>query len=254
MAGGPWLLRLYPDTWRDRYAAEFTELLLARPPSPRDHLDILRGAVDARLNPQLSEDPVVRVPTAADRVLALVGVLAGALFSIWASIIAVASPPWGSLALVDEGLMGTAYAAGLVGMILAVCVLVGLVTRYVDELSPFGAVAAIVVAAGFFFAAGGASIVAMVLLMGGTVALARPLSRVVHPLVAAFLALTTVLLVLAMLGFVGSDGQTTFWLLLGGGFGPAWMLLGFSLRHGRRADRIAASGMGSGTSTSAAGA
>ena len=63
------------------------------------------------------------------------------------------------------------------------------------------------------------------------------------------------LLVLAMLGFVGSDGQTTFWLLLGGGFGPAWMLLGFSLRHGRRVDRIAATGIGHpGASASPAGA
>jgi hypothetical protein len=240
MAAGIWLLRLYPETWRARYGAEFTDLLLARPPSARDQLDILRGAVDARLNPQLTEDRVVRVPTAADRLLALAGVLAGTLFTVWASIIALATSPWGSPALSDEGLMGTAYAAGLFGMILAVCVLVGLVARYVNELSTFGAVAALVVAAGFFFAVGGASIVGLLLLTGGSVALAPPLARVVHPLVAASLALATVFLALAMLGFVGSDGQTMFWLIFGGGYGPAWVLLGISLRRGRRADRIAA--------------
>ena len=255
MAAGTWLLRLYPETWRARYGAELTDLLLARPPSPRDRLDILRGAVDARLNPQLTEEPVLRVPTAADRLLALAGFMAGSLFTIWASIIAVSTPPWGSMALADEGLMAAAYGAGLVGMIFAICVLVGLATRYVDELGSLGAVAAIVVAGGFFFAIGGASIVGLLLLMGGTIAIGPALARVVHPLVAAFLALATVLLALAMFGFVGSDGQATFWLLFGGSFGPAWMILGFSLRHGRRADRIVtAAGMGQpGTSASPAG-
>ena len=157
--------------------------------------------------------------------------------------------------LADEGLVGIAYAAGLLGMICAVCVLVGLAARHVDELGSLGAVAAIVMAAGFFFAVGGASLVGLLLLTGGTVVLAPGLARVVHPLVAAFLALTTVLVALAMFGFVGSDGQATFWLLFGGSFGPAWMMLGFSLRHGRRADRIVtAAGMGQpGTSASPAG-
>ena len=240
MAGGTWLLRLYPASWRSRYGEEFTELLLARPPSPRDRFDIVRGAIDARLNPQLVEEPVVRVATVGDRLLALAGVLAGALFTAWASVIALASPRWGSMDLVDEGLMANAYAAGLVGGILAFCVLIGLATRYVEEIGTFGAVAAVVAAFGFFFAVIGASIVAILLLAGGSVALAPGLSRVVGPLVGVFIALTTVLLALAMFGFAGSGGQTTFWLLFGAGFGPAWMLLGFSLRNGRRADRIAA--------------
>jgi hypothetical protein len=252
---GGWLLRLYPATWRERYGAEFAELLLARPPSPRDRFDIVRGAVDARLNPQLTEEPVVRVATAADRLLALAGVLAGALFTIWASIITVATPRWESVAVTDENLMAAAYTAGLVGMILAVSVLIGLAARYVDELGSFGAIAAFVVVLGFFFAVGGATIVAVLLIAGGTLALAPALARIVHPLVAWFLALTTLLLVLAMFGFVGSGGQDTFWLVFGGGFGPAWMILGVSLRRGRRADRIATAAIANpGASASPAGA
>jgi hypothetical protein len=255
MGAGAWLLRLYPETWRARYGAEFTDLLSARPPSPRDRFDILRGALDARLNPQLTEDPVVRVPTAADRVLALAGLLAGSLFTVWGSIIAVGSPPWGSMELADEGLMATAYAAGMLGVVLAICVLIGLAARYVDELSPFGTVAAVVMAAAFFLAASGASMVTLLLLAGATVAFAPALARIAHPLIATFLALTTVLLALAMLGFVGSGGQTTFWLIWAGGFGPAWMLFGISLRHGRRADRIATPVIGgTGTTASPAGA
>jgi hypothetical protein len=47
------LLRWYPRPWRDRYGAEFTELLIAdiseRPRSPRRSLDVARGGVRARL-------------------------------------------------------------------------------------------------------------------------------------------------------------------------------------------------------------
>jgi cytochrome b6-f complex iron-sulfur subunit len=47
-----WLLRLFPRAWRARYAAEFRELLAARPLGPRDLWDIARSAADARLRPQ----------------------------------------------------------------------------------------------------------------------------------------------------------------------------------------------------------
>ncbi len=254
MATGTWLLRLYPEPWRARYGEEFTELLLVRPPSARDRFDILRGAVDARLNPQLIEEPVVRVPTAGDRVLALAGVLAGVLFTVWAAIIIAASPRWGSGEVGDERLAAIGYSAGLLGMVLAVCVLLGLAARYVDELGPVGALGAIVAAIAFFFAISGASLVGLVMLTGGTVALAPSLARIVHPLVAACLALATTLLALAMLGFVGSEGQATFWLIWGGGFGPAWVLLGVSLRHGRRADRLPVDPMDPSVAPTAAGA
>jgi hypothetical protein len=47
------LLRLYPRPWRDRYQEEFIDLMSERPPSLADRLDIVRGAIDARLHPQL---------------------------------------------------------------------------------------------------------------------------------------------------------------------------------------------------------
>src|ERR1700690_3999166 len=47
------LLRWYPRPWRDRYGAEFTELLVSeiseRPRSLRRSLDVARGGVRARL-------------------------------------------------------------------------------------------------------------------------------------------------------------------------------------------------------------
>jgi nitrate reductase NapE component len=48
------LLRLYPRAWRQRYLGEVTALLEERPPTPGDRLDLVRGAVDAWLHPQVA--------------------------------------------------------------------------------------------------------------------------------------------------------------------------------------------------------
>jgi hypothetical protein len=80
------LLRLYPGRWRARYEAEFLDLIEARPPSPRDVLDILLGAFDARLHPELVEPgPDVADeagPSLATRLGALPAIAAGV---IWAA-------------------------------------------------------------------------------------------------------------------------------------------------------------------------
>ena len=50
------LVRLYPRSWRERYEIEFLAVLASRPPSVGDRVDIVRGAMDARLHPELSGD------------------------------------------------------------------------------------------------------------------------------------------------------------------------------------------------------
>jgi len=73
------LIGLYPRAWRDRYEVEFRTLMAERPPGARDRLDIVRGAFDARLHPQVvsldpeGSDPRVRIGGA-------LGVLSGALW------------------------------------------------------------------------------------------------------------------------------------------------------------------------------
>ena len=47
------LVDLYPPAWRDRFRAELEDLLADRPPTVRDRLDILRGAIDAWIHPQV---------------------------------------------------------------------------------------------------------------------------------------------------------------------------------------------------------
>ncbi len=47
------LLRLYPSTWRERYEAEFRLVLQQRPVGLRGSADIVLGAIDAHLHPEL---------------------------------------------------------------------------------------------------------------------------------------------------------------------------------------------------------
>lgn len=48
----PLLLRLYPAAWRERYGAEVAALLETEPVTTRLLLDMIAGAIDARLTPQ----------------------------------------------------------------------------------------------------------------------------------------------------------------------------------------------------------
>jgi hypothetical protein len=52
------LVRLYPSAWRERYEAELVDLLAERPLSPRDAIDLVRGAIDAHLHPQVDSAPM----------------------------------------------------------------------------------------------------------------------------------------------------------------------------------------------------
>lgn len=51
-----WLLKLYPRDWRRRYAGEVEILIASERRSVRLFLDLLAGAIDARLNPQFNPE------------------------------------------------------------------------------------------------------------------------------------------------------------------------------------------------------
>ena len=230
----PILIRLYPGAWRARYGDEFVELLAARPPRVGDQFDIVRAAIDARLHPQVIEAPARRAATAGDRVLALAAVAVGALFSTWAGIIVAISPRWGEGGTVGNDLLGLSYGLGLLGAVVAMAVLLGLIYRHIDDLRSIGTLGALVAAAGFFTMTGNSGAPALVLIVFGTVGMSPGLARAVGRPVTAFVLGSTLLLASAMLGFVGSGGQELVWLWMLAGYGPAWMLLGVSLRRGPR--------------------
>lgn len=49
-----WLLKLYPPRWRRRYGEEFIDLMAAQPFSVGAAIDVISGAIDAWIHPQLS--------------------------------------------------------------------------------------------------------------------------------------------------------------------------------------------------------
>ncbi len=82
------LVRLYPTAWRARYGDEFEALLVERRPSRRDLVDILVGAVDARLWPQVNPDASRRQVQITDRLAGAAAISGGLVWS--ASYIAAA--------------------------------------------------------------------------------------------------------------------------------------------------------------------
>jgi hypothetical protein len=97
------LVALYPRDWRTRYEDEFLALLADRPPHAMGRLDIIRGALDARLHPQVKGalDPI-EPPTPVNvwGVRAGSATLLGALLWILAVVVAANGPiiveDWGT--------------------------------------------------------------------------------------------------------------------------------------------------------------
>lgn len=90
------LLRLYPRAWRERYGDELVALLEDRPPSPLDLVDLVRGAFDARLHPQLpSTQPAKpeRKDPMSDRLPGLAAIGGGLLFLAGVAMIGLAPLP-----------------------------------------------------------------------------------------------------------------------------------------------------------------
>ena len=85
------LLRLYPESWRARYEEELVELLELRPPTLVERLDIVRGAVDAHLHPQVATPDGATPPrTEEDRLARRLGIAALGGAALWAVAFGVA--------------------------------------------------------------------------------------------------------------------------------------------------------------------
>ena len=65
------LLRLYPRAWRERYGPEMRDLLVAQKPTLRTVADLVAGAIDARMNPQLTPPDRSDLEKGADKVASL---------------------------------------------------------------------------------------------------------------------------------------------------------------------------------------
>lgn len=118
---GRWVVRLFPAAWRRRYADELFAILDVRPPSVREVIGLLYCALDAHLDPQVSDGGDFSFmqgrPTMRTRILAGAAV-GGGLILLFGLIITV-----------SDGLvvrLAVFYALAMAGLI-------GIHRRQVDE-------------------------------------------------------------------------------------------------------------------------
>ena len=125
------LIALYPRAWRDRYEDEFLRLIADRPPTIADRFDVVRGALDARLHPQVrstrdTPPPVPEGDVRFARRLGFASVIGGAVWPLALAVAATgpivqdAEGPYvdGSAALPFSVLAVILLSAGLVGQVL----------------------------------------------------------------------------------------------------------------------------------------
>jgi hypothetical protein len=86
------LIGLYPGPWRARYEAELRDLLAARPPTLAGRLDLVVGALDAWLHPELIDPGAAdRRPSPRVRLAGLAAVAGGALWLAMTTTLVLAS-------------------------------------------------------------------------------------------------------------------------------------------------------------------
>ena len=156
------LIGLYPGPWRARYEAELRDLLAARPPSLAGRLDLVGGALDAWLHPELVVPGAAdRRPSARLRLAGLAAVAGGALWlAMSMALVALASTGrdtdltvvgWTVVLLMTVAALGATPAGrarGVGGGILLAALLFGLGVVLPWELKPLPVVPLLLVVFG----------------------------------------------------------------------------------------------------------
>jgi hypothetical protein len=100
------LIGLYPKAWRARYEEEFGALIAAHPPTNREAIDIVLGAIDARLFPQFGAEPSSEMPLGT-RLPGLAAIVGGLLWcgTYLGPALSQGEGEWGGLILLALGFM-----------------------------------------------------------------------------------------------------------------------------------------------------
>jgi hypothetical protein len=221
------LVRLYPRAWRERYEAEFLGILQARPPSRRDRLDIVRGALDARLHPEIPGRPdAPGHPTQTAGWVAVSSILAGVVFLAWVGLILRDFRGW------DGGQPETSGAmfvlSGLAALLLAAThVLLAVAGQ--PSMRTFGNVGASVAAASFVLTAVGGGPSLLFAIAGSVILAVAMAGRTVPVWLSVLWIAASVVLVATMLGFVGGGGMAVGLLPWLAPFGLSWLLIGLTV-------------------------
>lgn len=218
------LIRLYPRPWRERYETEFLAVLASRPPSIGDRVDIVRGAVDARLHPELSADADGRRGlTPPERIAAGASLAAGALWLAWFGLIVRDFRGWDA-GEPENAALGVALSA-FAGLALAVAhVFVAYAAQGV--MHPVGGVGASIAAVAFVFTAFGGGATAYFALIGSAMLAGSLAGRGLPAALAIGWAASALLVLGVFVAFVAGQGRDVSWLPLGLLYGVAWVGVG----------------------------
>ncbi len=221
------LIRLYPQAWRDRYESEFLGILEARPPSRRDRLDIVRGALDARLHPEIPGRP--KTPGRSRQTAgwaAATSVLAGVTYLAWVGLAMRDFRGWDQGEPESVGAM--IVLSGVASLLLAVThVLLALAGQ--SSMRQFGNVGASVAAVSFTLTAFGAGTTLLLAVAGSVLLAAAMAGRTIPIWLSALWIVASVVLVVTMLDFVAGGGQDIGLVPFLTPFGLVWLLVGFAV-------------------------
>lgn len=116
------LVRLYPRAWRERYGDELAILVGERPTSPLDQLDLIRGALDAYLHPELAGGHISEGTYLDRRLPAIAALGAGIIWIAYAAIGALVSSDWATF---GPTLAGAGQLAGWISVVLMFVAAIG---------------------------------------------------------------------------------------------------------------------------------
>ena len=225
------LIDLYPRPWRERYEHEFRALLSGRRLSIGDRLDIVRGALDARLHPQLPSAPRVSDPFGF---AALVGL---ALFLAAMAIAAVGPVQYDEYGSYRDGSAAVPFMM-VATFLLSIC-LVRLVVRLPTEAivgRSAGWLAVVIVPFWplmFWVLPIGVVVLVSVMLLAGSAYRARLWPAWLSGALVALLAVPTSLMaVLAFLPWYTARELNLNALVMIGPIGVIWLLVGIGLLRG----------------------
>lgn len=217
------LIALYPRAWRRRYEIEFRALMAERPPGLGDRIDIVRGALDARLNPQIPGAPrESRRPSRPARLTAVLSALGGLGWTAWIGLILRDFRGWGSSMPENAGLIIALSAVCLLALTAATATIA---LTFGSSMRPLGGLGGALASCGFALSAVGGGL-AMVLGFAGVAILAWSMAgRVIPGWLAAGWIGTTGLAFSAFVAFVAGNGRDVGLIALGAPFGIAWLLV-----------------------------
>lgn len=217
------LLRLYPREWRDRYEIEFREVLEMRRPGVRDRIDIVGGAIDARLHPEVPGQPDGPAPFRRLPIASITMGIAGVTFLAWVGLALRDFHGW------DAGMPESAGMIMFLGFLASLALAsshVSIAYGTQSSMRAAGGPAASVAAIAFALVAFGVGSLALVGLLASAVLAWSVAGRGVPAWLSTVWAGSGVAAVAAFIAFGAGRGQEPGLFALLIPYGVTWLLMG----------------------------